>query len=130
MLDMVRSMMGFTSLPLSFWDYVLETACMILNKVSSKSIKKTPYEIWTGRKPILSYFRVWGCLAYVKRSQTDKLDPRSDKCYFIGYLKETRGYYFYHRTKQKVFIGLNTTFLEKEFFGEKIVATKVKLNEV
>ena len=56
----------------------------------------TPYEIWTGRKPALSHLRVWGCLAYVKRLVTDKLGPRSDKCTFIGYLKETKEYFFYH----------------------------------
>ena len=85
-------MMGFTSLPLSFWDYALETAYMILNNVPSKSVEKIPYEIWTGRKPTLSYLRVWGCLAYVKRFQTDKLSPWSDKCYFIGYPKVVFGW--------------------------------------
>ena len=122
--------MRFTSLPLSFWGYALETACMILNKVPSKSVKKRSYEIQTGRKPTLSYLRVQGCPAYVKHSQTNKLSPRSDKYYFIGYPKEIRGYYFYHPIEQKVFIGLQATFLEKEFLGDGIVTAKVELNEV
>ena len=123
-------MMGFTSLPLSFWGYALETAYIILNKVPSKSIEKIPYEIWTRHKLTLSYLRVWGCPAYVKHSQTDKLSLRSDKYYFIGYPKETRDYYFYHPIEQKMFVGLKATFLEKEFLGEEIVTTKVELNEV
>ena len=58
LLDMVRSMMGLASLPQSFWGYVLETACLLLNNVPNKSINKTPYEIWTRRKPTLSHLRV------------------------------------------------------------------------
>ena len=123
-------MMGFASLSISFWGYVLELVCYLLNRVSSKSVIKTPYVIWTGHKPALSHLRVWGCSAYVKRLVTDKLGPRSDKCTFIGYPKETKGYFFYHADEQKVFVNLKTTFLEKEFLGEGTIASKVKLDEV
>ena len=58
LLDMVRSMMGFASLPISFWGYALESASYLLNRVPSKSVIKTPYEIWTGRKPMLAHLRV------------------------------------------------------------------------
>ncbi|GKB31118.1 putative reverse transcriptase domain-containing protein [Tanacetum coccineum] len=53
LLDMVRSMMNLTTLPLSFWDYALESATRILNMVPTKKVDKTPYELWyvvpTGR---------------------------------------------------------------------------------
>ena len=45
LLDMVRSMMSQTDLPLYFWGYALETAAFTLNHVPSKSVEKTPYEI-------------------------------------------------------------------------------------
>ncbi|GJW31080.1 retrotransposon protein, putative, ty1-copia subclass [Tanacetum coccineum] len=45
LLDMVRSMMNLTTLPLSFWDYALESATRILNMVPTKKVDKTPYEI-------------------------------------------------------------------------------------
>ncbi|GJW92205.1 retrotransposon protein, putative, ty1-copia subclass, partial [Tanacetum coccineum] len=45
LLDMVRSMMNLTTLPLSFWDYSLETATRILNMVPTKQVDKTPYEL-------------------------------------------------------------------------------------
>ena len=73
----------------------LELACYILNKVSSKSVSKTPHEMWIGCKPVLSHLRIWRCLAYVKYLKTDKFGPRSNKCLFVGYPKETKGYYFY-----------------------------------
>ncbi|GJY42410.1 retrotransposon protein, putative, ty1-copia subclass [Tanacetum coccineum] len=46
LLDMVRSMMNLTTLPLSFWDYALESATRILNMVPTKKVDKTPYELW------------------------------------------------------------------------------------
>jgi hypothetical protein len=94
LLDMVRSLMSLTDLPLSFWGYCLETAAFTLNRVPSKSVEKTPYEMWTGKKPSLAFLKIWGCKAYVKQLQSDKLTPKSDKCIFVGYPRETLGYYF------------------------------------
>ncbi|GKD84533.1 retrotransposon protein, putative, ty1-copia subclass [Tanacetum coccineum] len=57
LLDMVRSMMSQTTLPKSFWDYALETAARILNMVPTKKVEKTPYEVWHGQAPKLSYLK-------------------------------------------------------------------------
>ena len=92
LLDMVRSMMSLTDLPLLFWGYALETAVFTLNGAPSKSAETTPYELWFGKKPNLSFLKASGCDAYVKKLQPDKLEPKSDKCIFVGYLKETIGY--------------------------------------
>ena len=62
----------------------------MLNKVQLKSVEVTPYEIWTNKKPYLSYMKVWGCPTYVKRTITDKLEARYDKCLFIGYPKKNK----------------------------------------
>ncbi|GJX06750.1 retrotransposon protein, putative, ty1-copia subclass [Tanacetum coccineum] len=58
LLDMVHSMMSQTTLPKSFWDYALESAARILNMVPTKKVDKTPYEIWHGQAPKLSYLKV------------------------------------------------------------------------
>ena len=58
----------------------------------------TPYELWFTKKPKLSFLKVWGCDAYVKKFQPNKLKPKSEKCVFIGYTKETVGY-TYHRSE-------------------------------
>jgi hypothetical protein len=34
---------------------------LYLNRVPNKSMPETPYEMWTGRKPILNYLHVWDC---------------------------------------------------------------------
>ena len=107
LLDMVRYMMSLTDLPLSFWGYALETAAFTLNRVPSKSVETTSYELWFGKKPKLSFLKVWGCDAYVKKFHPDKLKPKSEKCVFIGYPKETVGYTFYHRSEGKIFVAKN-----------------------
>ena len=65
LLDIVRLMMSLSTLPLSFWGYALETAAYILNMVPSESVPKTPMEMWTSWKLILSHIRIWGYPAYV-----------------------------------------------------------------
>ena len=74
LLDMVRSMMCQTDLPLYFWGYALQTAAYTLNNVPSKSVEKTPYELWTGKVPDLNFLKIWGCEAYVRKLMADKLD--------------------------------------------------------
>ncbi|KAL0434658.1 UNVERIFIED_CONTAM: hypothetical protein Sradi_0173700 [Sesamum radiatum] len=88
-------------------------SCLIY--LPSKSIPQTPYEIWHGKSASYKYLRVWGSPAYVKRLVGDKLDSRSSLCRFVGYPKETVGYYFYDPAEQKVFVSWNAVFLEKDF---------------
>ena len=97
--------MPLTDLPLSFWGYALETAAFTLNKTPSKFVEMTPYELWFGKKPELSFLKFWGCDAYVKKFQPDKLESKSEKCVFIEYPKETVGYTFYHRSKGNIFVA-------------------------
>jgi hypothetical protein len=130
LLDMVHSMMSLTDLPLSFWGYALETAAFTLNRAPSKSVEMTPYETVVCKKTKLLFLKVWGCDAYVKRLQPDKLEPKADKCVFIGYPKETVGYTFYHRSEVKIFVAKNGSFLEKEFLSKEVSGRKVELDEV
>ena len=55
LMDMVRSMLINSTLPVELWMEALKTAAHVLNRVPSKSVPKTPYELWTGRKPSLNY---------------------------------------------------------------------------
>nr|GEX13069.1 hypothetical protein [Tanacetum cinerariifolium] len=55
---MVRSMINLITLPLSFWDYALESAIRILNMVPTEKVDKTPYELWYGKVPNLSYLKI------------------------------------------------------------------------
>ncbi|KAL0288573.1 UNVERIFIED_CONTAM: hypothetical protein Sradi_7094800 [Sesamum radiatum] len=97
---MVQSMMSFTKLPPFFWGYALVMVAKLLNITPSKAVLQTPYEIWHDKPTSYKYLRMWGSLAYVKRLVGNKLDSRSSLCRFIGYPKETAGYYFYDPAKK------------------------------
>ena len=89
-------MMSLADLPKLFWKYVLNTAIYTLNRVPSKSISSTPYEIWCGRKPSLSHLRISESYTYVKCNESYKLKARFDKCNFMRYPKKTKGYFIYN----------------------------------
>jgi hypothetical protein len=61
---------------------------------------------------------------------SDKLTPKSDKYFFVGYPRETKGYYFYNKAKGKVFVARNGVFIEKEFLSKGVSGSKVQLEEI
>jgi hypothetical protein len=73
---------------------------------------------------------VWGCDAYVKRLMSDKLTPKLDKCFFVGYPRETKEYYFYNQAEGKVFVARNDVFLEKEFLSKGVSGSMLQLEEI
>ena len=75
---MVHSMMSVTDLPVSFWGYALETAAFTLNRASSKSVETTPYELWFGKKPKLSFLKVEGERSNFKKIPTHTQDHGDD----------------------------------------------------
>ena len=113
LLDMVQSMMSYIGLLLFLWKHALLIVAYLLNRVFSKSISTTPYEIWYGKKSSLDYLKILRCPTYVKRQQTDKLETRSVKVNFIGYPKESIGYYFYFSEDNNVIVSWNAIFLKK-----------------
>ncbi|KAA0064189.1 gag/pol protein [Cucumis melo var. makuwa] len=129
LLDMVRSMMSYAQLPSSFWGYAVETTVHILNNVPSKSVSGTPFELWRGRKPSLSHFRIWGCPAHVLVTNPKKLEPRSRLCQFVGYPKETRGGIFFDPQENRVFVSTNATFLEEDHMRNHKPRRKLVLSE-
>ena len=78
-MDMVRGMLRNSTLLVSLWMYALKTVMYLLNKVSSKAILKTPFELWTNRTPSIRHLYVWGCQAKIRiyNPQERKLDART-----------------------------------------------------
>ena len=66
----------------------------------------------------------------MRRMISTKLEPRSDKCIFVGYPKETFGYYFYKPDENKVFVARRGVFLEKEFLSKTDSGRTVHLEEI
>ena len=60
--------------------------------------KKTPYELWRGKKPVVKYFRIFGSDCYILRDREnlEKFDAKSDKGYFLGYSSTSKAYKVYN----------------------------------
>ncbi|GKA54578.1 retrotransposon protein, putative, ty1-copia subclass [Tanacetum coccineum] len=121
--------MNLTTLSLSFLDYD-QSETRILNMVPTKKVDKTPYELWYKKVPNLSYLKVWGCEALVKRDTPDKLQQRSVKCIFIGYPKETMGYYFYFPPENKIVVARYAEFFEKSLITQEVSGRAIDLEEI
>uniref|UniRef100_I1Q067 Retroviral polymerase SH3-like domain-containing protein n=1 Tax=Oryza glaberrima TaxID=4538 RepID=I1Q067_ORYGL len=89
-------MLDTAGLPKAWWGEALLTSNHVLNRVPNRNKDKTPYEIWIGRKPSLSYLRTWGCLAKVNVPITKKrkLRPKTMDCVFLGYAHHSIAYRF------------------------------------
>ena len=94
--DLVNAMLDTAGLSKAWWGEALLTSCHVLNRVPNKDKEKTPYEEWSGRKPSLSYFRTWGCLAKVNVPipKKRKLGPKTVDCVFLGYAQRSICYRF------------------------------------
>ena len=107
-----------------------ETVVYLLNLVPSKSVPKTPVELWLGRKPSLSHIRIWGCPAHVLNKDADKLESRTEVMLFVGYPKQTKGGYFYSPKNLKVVVSTNARFLEEDSMINHKSKTDVVLQEL
>ena len=83
--------------------------------------------VWQETKVVVS--ESLGCDAYVKKLQPDKLEPKSEKCVFIGYPKKTIGYTFYHRAEGKTFVAKNGSLRRRLTLMVMLLSTKLDLSQ-
>ena len=111
------------------------TATYVLNRVLSKSVSSTPYELWTHRKPNLTHLHPWGSATYVHNPshKHGKLDPRGKKCIFIRYPEYSKWYVFIGEHDDRTITKIKSrdvTFLENEFLSISEVHKDVHLYEL
>jgi hypothetical protein len=85
------------------WAKTVNTACHVINRVSLRPlIKKIPYELWIGRKPNLSYFRVFGSKYFIlnEAPKVTKFDSKSIEGVFVGYSFTSKAYRIYLPTSR------------------------------
>jgi hypothetical protein len=95
LLDMARTMLDEYKTSNRFWAKAVNTACYATNRLYlHRILKKTSYELLTGKKPNISYFRVFGskCFILVKRGRKSKFAPKTVEGFLLGYDSNTRAY--------------------------------------
>ena len=114
LLDTARCLMLQSGLPGSFWAEAVSTANYVRNRTPSSSLGgKTPFEIWTGRKPDVSYFREFGSRAFYLDTEPSKgkFDSRSKPGIFLGYSELSKGYRIWSVKEKKVILSRSVNFV-------------------
>jgi hypothetical protein len=127
--------MAQANLPISFWGDALMAAAYILNRVPSKSVPSTPYELWSSKKPDLSNLRPWGCIGYVHNAthKHGKLGPRANKCVFIRYSDKSKGYVMLGEHLDggvTEIVSRDVEFMENDFPSKGDVGQSLELYEM
>ncbi|RVW70676.1 Retrovirus-related Pol polyprotein from transposon TNT 1-94 [Vitis vinifera] len=93
---------------------VAERRNRTLKDMVEQAVAKTPYELWTSKKPSIWHLHVWGCPAEARpyKPNEKKLDSRTVSCYFVGYSERSRGFKFYDPSIRSFFETGNAKFIE------------------
>jgi len=116
-MNMVRSMLNAKQLPKEFWAEAVNWSVHILNRCPTSALDgMTPQEAWSGTKPRVDHFRVFGCLAFVHipDQKRHKLDDKSKAHVFLGVSKESKAYRFVDPVTRKIIVSRDVKFEENE----------------
>ena len=145
-------MFNDSNLPKYFWADAVSTACYVMNKALIRPfLKKTPYEIYKGRKSNISHFNVLGCKCFVLNNGKDNLgnfDAKFDEGIFLVYSLQSKAFRIYNkrtmtiekfihaafdetnllRPRKKIIVDLVEN-LENTYIHEKELETKEEENK-
>jgi transposase InsO family protein len=118
LLEKTRCLLKDANLPNLFWGEAVKTANYIRNHVMTSICKeKVPIELWSGRRPSIKFFRIFGCTAYAtipKQHRGGKLNKRAVKGIFIGYDENRKAYRVWDPSEKKVMHSRDVRFIEEE----------------
>ncbi|GJY61137.1 putative ribonuclease H-like domain-containing protein [Tanacetum coccineum] len=117
LIEAARTMLADSFLPNTFWAEAVSTACYVLNRVLvTKPQNKTPYELVTGKIPIISYIRPFGCHVTILNTidHLGKFDGKSDEGFLVGYSLQSKAFRVYNLETKRVEENLHITFLENK----------------
>ncbi|KAI3677816.1 hypothetical protein L6452_37086 [Arctium lappa] len=115
LVEVSRSMLAYSGLPLSHWDEAVSTACHTQNRsILHRRFNKTPYELMNGIKPNVKYFKSFGCKCYVlnDRDNLNKFSPKANEGIFLGYSSNSAAYRVFLISTRKVIESVNVKFDE------------------
>ncbi|GKC71270.1 putative ribonuclease H-like domain-containing protein [Tanacetum coccineum] len=110
-------MLADSKLPTTFWAEAVSTACYVQNRVLVvKPHNKTPYELFRGFKPALSFMKPFGCHVTILNTldSLGKFDGKSDEGFFVGYSLSSKAFRVYNTRTRRVEENLHIGFLENK----------------
>ncbi|GJR04305.1 putative ribonuclease H-like domain-containing protein [Tanacetum coccineum] len=115
LIEAARTMLANSKLPTTFLAEAVNSACNVQNRVLVvKPHNKTPYELFRGRTPSLSFKRPFGCHVTILNTldYLSKFYGKSDEGFFVGYSLNSKAFRVYNIRTRKVEENLHIKFLE------------------
>ncbi|GJY75531.1 putative ribonuclease H-like domain-containing protein [Tanacetum coccineum] len=115
LIEAARTMLADSKLPTTFWVEAINTACYVQNRMLVvKPYNKTPYEVFHGRTPTLSFMRPFGCLVTILNTidHLGKFDGKSDEGFFVGYSLNSKSFRVFNSRTRIVEENLHIRFSE------------------
>jgi hypothetical protein len=115
-MNMVRSMLSDKNIPKTFWPEAVNWTIYVLNRCPTLAVKDVTPEAWSGVKPSVDHFRVFGCIAHVHvpEERRTKLDNRSTTCVLLGVSEESKGYRLFDPVAKRVVVSRDVIFEEEK----------------
>ncbi|GJQ97541.1 putative ribonuclease H-like domain-containing protein [Tanacetum coccineum] len=115
LIEAARTMLADSKLPTTFWAEAVNTACYVQNRVLVvKPHNKTPYELFHGRTPTLSFMRPFGCPVTILNTidHLGKFDGKADEGFFVGYSLNSKAFRVFNSRTRIVEENLHIRFSE------------------
>ncbi|GJY62506.1 putative ribonuclease H-like domain-containing protein [Tanacetum coccineum] len=115
LIEAARTMLTNSKLPTTFWAEAVSTACYVQNRVLVvKPHNKTPYELFHGRTPTLSFMRPFGCPVTILNTidHLGKFDDKVDEGFFVGYSLNCKAFRVFNSRIRIVEENLHIRFRE------------------
>ncbi|GJT19748.1 putative ribonuclease H-like domain-containing protein [Tanacetum coccineum] len=115
LIEAARTMLADFKLPTTFWAEAVNTACYVQNRVLVvKPHNKTPYELFHGRTPTLSFMRPFGCPVTILNTidHLGKFDGKADEGFFVGYSLNSKAFRVFNSRTRIVEENLHIRFSE------------------
>ncbi|GKD57657.1 putative reverse transcriptase domain-containing protein, partial [Tanacetum coccineum] len=117
LIEATRTMLADSKLPTTFWAEAVITACYVHYRVLVvKPHNKTPYELFRGFKPSLSFMRPFGCHVTILNTLENlgKFNGKSNEGFFVGYSLSSKAFRVYNIRTRRVEENLHVGFLENK----------------
>ncbi|GJX86719.1 retrovirus-related pol polyprotein from transposon TNT 1-94 [Tanacetum coccineum] len=98
-----------------YWTKAVATVCYTQNRSTIvKRHVKTPYEIFCGRLPNISFLHIFGCSFYIHnhKDHLGKFDEKADDGYFLGYTLIYKAFRVFNTRRQQIKDLFHITFHE------------------
>ncbi|CAH2109181.1 unnamed protein product [Euphydryas editha] len=129
--EKARCLLFDAGLEKEFWAEATNTAVYLQNRTVLAGLNnKTPYELWTNKKPDISHLRVFGStvMVHVPKEKRLKWDKKSVKCILVGYPDNIKGYRIYNPESKLITNSRDVIIIEKKLHNSNVTATVENLN--